>query len=77
MVDPGLILQDNCKGSPYLQCCIVTKGQWHLLSLSLCEHLSAFVVPTEYKSWNIQAPMISITVAVLVDRADHNSSVVI
>jgi hypothetical protein len=72
-VSTGMIIM---MGSPFLQCCIVTKDQWYLLSLSLCVHLSAFVAPTEYKSWNIQAPIIAITVSVLEDRADHNSSVV-
>lgn len=76
-MDPGFILHDNCDGEPFpaeLYC--YKRSMTFAFLVSLCASVSIcgthWVQILEYSS----SPIIAITVHILVDRADHNSSVV-
>ena len=76
MEDPGFILRDNCDGEPcpaLLYC--YKRSMIFAFLVFLCAYVSIcgahWVQILEYSS----SPIIAITVPILVDRADHNSSV--
>jgi len=77
MVDPVFILHDNCDGEPFpVESYCYKRSMTFAFLVSLCAYVTICgthrVQILEFSS----SPIIAFTVPILMDRVDHNSSVV-